>query len=139
MEIEYNMDNIDSIDKNLSMGENALIYYDDILEKKVLNRIIISNILKLHKKGYVELDKNSANELVVKIKNGTEKLKITETFIYECLSSIDRNSDFVLTLDELNASENKVFAKNKYRIKEFTPIKYNILILLQSKKLKKRI
>ena len=114
MEIEYNMDNIDSIDKNLSMGENALIYYDDILEKKVLNRIIISNILKLHKKGYVELDKNSANELVVKIKNGTEKLKITETFIYECLSSIDRNSDFVLTLDELNASENKVFAKNVY-------------------------
>lgn len=31
MEIKYNRDDID---ENLSMGENALLYYDDILEKK---------------------------------------------------------------------------------------------------------
>ncbi len=38
------------IDENYSMGENGLLYYEDILEKTVLNRIILSSILNLHKK-----------------------------------------------------------------------------------------
>lgn len=113
-----NIDTIYDIDINLSMGENALLLYEDILEKKVLNKIIISTILKLHKKGYVEFYKNNKNELIVKIKKGIEKLKISEIFVYECLNTIDRNSDSVLTLDEFNVSDNKVFAKNKNKIKE---------------------
>ena len=69
MEKKYNRNDID---ENFSMGESALLYYDDILEKNVLNRIIISTILRLHKKGYVELNKTNENELVINIKNGTK-------------------------------------------------------------------
>jgi len=115
MNIGYNRDDID---EKLSMGENALLYYNNFLEKKVLHRIILSTIFKLHKKGYVEFLKNNTNEIVIKIKKGTENLKISETFIYECLKFIDRDSNSVLTLDEFNISDNIIFAKNKKKIKD---------------------
>ena len=115
MEIKYNRDDID---ENLSMGENALLYYDDILEKKVMNRIIISTILRLHKKGYTEINNGQQNELIIKIKDGTENLKISEKFIYEILKFSDIDDDGIVSLDELNATDNKIFAKNKKNIKQ---------------------
>lgn len=115
MEIKYNRNDID---KNLSMGEYALLHYDNIVEKNTLNKIIISNILRLHKKGYLELNNNKENKLEIKIKDSKESLRISETFIYECLRLIDSNNDLILTLDEFSAYENNVFSKYKKQIKE---------------------
>jgi len=115
MEIKYNRNDID---KNLSMGEYALLYYDNIVEKNTLNKIIISNILRLYKKGYLELNNNKENKLEIKIKDSKESLKISEIFIYECLKVIDSNNDLILTLDEFSAYENNVFSKYKNQIKE---------------------
>ena len=114
MDIKYNKE----INENLSMGEYSLLYYEDILEKNVFNKLILSTILRLHKKKYVELDNNENNQLIIKTKKGTAKLKISETFIYECLKFIDTNKDNILTLNELNSIKNNVFAKYKNNIKE---------------------
>lgn len=114
------MENLYKYDFNekLSIGESALIYYNSILKKDVFNRIIISTILKLHKKGYVELNNTKNNELIIKIKNGTKDLRISEKFIYECLKCIDTDGDSILTLNEFKISENNVFATQKNNIKE---------------------
>ena len=53
--------NIFEIDENLSMGENGFLYYKDFMEKNAYNRIILSTILNLHKKGYAEVDTNKKN------------------------------------------------------------------------------
>ena len=105
MERKYNRDDID---EHLSMGENALLYYDNILEKNALNRMVISTILRLHKKGYVEVNKSKENELVIKIKNGTKKLRISEAFIFECLKVMDSDSDNILTLKADNPTHGQV-------------------------------
>lgn len=106
------------IDNNLSMGEYSLLYYDNILEKKTFNKIIISTILKLHLKGFVELNRNDSNNLIIRIKTGKEKLKTSEIFIFDCLKSLDIDNDSIVTLDEFNISSTKVFARNARRIKK---------------------
>ena len=106
------------IDENLSMGENGFLYYNDFMEKNAYNRIILSTILNLHKKGYVEIDTNEKNELNIKIITGTQNLKKSEYFIYECLKHIDKDENSTITLNEFNTSENIIFAKNKKNIKE---------------------
>ncbi len=135
MEKKYNRNDID---ENFSMGESALLYYDDILEKNVLNRIIISTILRLHKKGYVELNKTNENELVINIKNGTKKLRISETFIYECLKIMDSDGDGRLTLNELRVSENNIIATHKKNIKELIIQEAMADKLIDSKKFKQK-
>ena len=106
------------IDENYSMGENGFLYYEDILENKALNKIILSTILNLHKKKYLEINTNEKNELIIKINSGTESLKKSELFIYECLKCIDKDENGTITLNEFNTSENKIFANNKKNIKE---------------------
>lgn len=106
------------IDDNLSMGENGFLYYNDFMENNAYNRIILSSILNLHKKRYVEIETNEKNELIIKIITGTQNLKISEYFIYECLKQIDKDENGTITLNEFNTSENTIFAKNKKNIKE---------------------
>lgn len=130
--------NRDDIDEHLSMGENALLYYDNILEKNALNRIVISTILRLHKKGYAEVNKSKENELVIKIKNGTKKLRISEAFIFECLKVMDSDSDNILTLNELRVSENNVIATHKKNIKELIIQEAIADELINPKKFKKK-
>ena len=115
METKYN---INGIDKNLSMGEIAILYYNDILEKDVYNKVIISTILRLNSKKYVSIDNAENNEIIVRIKEGTENLKISEKFILECLKVIDTDNDSIVTLNEFNACENDVFVRYKKNIKQ---------------------
>lgn len=112
--IEYNRF---EIDENLSMGENGFLYYNDFMEKNAYNRIILSTILTLHKKGYAEINTNEKNELIIKIISGTQNLKKSEYFIYECLKHIDKDENGTITLSEFNTSENTIFAKNKKILK----------------------
>ena len=58
------------------------------------------------------------NELIIKIIIGTQNLKKSEYFIYECLKHIDKDENGTITLSEFNASENTIFAKKKNNIKE---------------------
>lgn len=113
-----NLYNREIISNNLSMGEYALLHYNDILDKTVFNRIIISTILQLHLKGFIELNRNNDNKLIIKIKDSTTKLKTSEVFIYDCLKSLDIDNNTVVTLDEFNITSTKVFVKNKNRIKK---------------------
>ncbi len=106
------------INDNLSMGENGFSYYDDILERNAFNRIILSTILNLHKKKYLEVNTNEKNELIINILSNNETLKESEYFVYECLKHIDKDENGIITLDEFNASENTIFAKNKKNIRE---------------------
>ena len=106
------------VDENYSMGENGFLYYEDILENKALNKIILSTILNLHKKKYLEINTNEKNELIIKIISGTKSLKKSELFIYECLNCIDKDENGTITLNEFNTSENTIFANNKKNIKE---------------------
>ena len=135
MDRKYNRDDID---ENLSMGENGLLYYDNILEENALNRIVISTILRLHKKGYVKINKSKENELVINIKNGTKKLRASEAFIYQCLKIIDSDSDTILTLNELRVSKNNVIATHKKNIKELIIQEAIVDELINPKKFKKK-
>lgn len=110
--------NRNNIDSNLSMGEYSLLHYEDISEESIMNRIIVSTILQLHLKGFVEINENKEKKLIIKIISGTIQLKPSECFIYECLKSLDIDSNSVLTLDELNITSTRVFARNKNRIRE---------------------
>ena len=106
------------IDEKYSMGENGFLYYNNILKKKTYNNIILSSILNLHKKKYLKIEKNEKNTLEIRILSNTSPLKKSELFIFECLKRIDKNKNGLITLNELTASNNLVFAKNKKNIKE---------------------
>lgn len=108
----------DELNNNFSMGENALIYYENILEDDVFNKIIISTILKLHTKGYIEINESEDKELIIKIKEGKEKLRISENFIYECLKILDKDNNMTITLNERNIASNNIIAKNKKSIQK---------------------
>lgn len=107
-----------NIDNTLSMGENGFLYYNDIIKKESFNRIILSSIFNLYKKKCINIDTNEKNELIIKVLSIKENLKKSEYFIYECLKKIDKDENGTITLNEFNAQENKVFAKNKKSIKE---------------------
>ena len=106
------------INENYSMGENGLLFYEDIMEKNAFNKIILSSILNLHKKKHLEINTNEKNELIIKIISSNKPLKKSELFIYECLKHIDKDENGTITLNEFNASKNTIFSKNKKSIKE---------------------
>lgn len=115
MEKIYNRENID---KNLSPGEIGLIYYNDILDEAIMNKIITSTILKLHLKKHIKIEKEQDNAIIILTENDKKDLKISEEFILECLKQSDLESDNKLTIEELTTEKNKVFAQNKNAIKD---------------------
>ncbi len=109
----------DKLNVQISMGEVALIYYKTILDKEIMNRIIISTILILHTKNHIEFGKNGKGKIILKIVKSNKKLKKSEDFILQCLKKIDVEEDNELELNEITQKNNKIFYKNKEKIKDY--------------------
>lgn len=108
----------DELDDNISMGEVALICYETILKKDVLNKIIISTIFILHLKKYVRFEKSEDQDgVVILLQDSDEKLKKSEEVILETLRKSDENNDKKLTLNEITKENNTIFLKNRINIK----------------------
>ena len=106
------------INQEISMGEAGLIYYETILDKNIMNKIIISTILDLLLKKHIKFEQNSKKEIIIKIVNSNEKLRKSEEFILECLKKSDIEKDNELKLEEITRVDNTIFLKNKKKISE---------------------
>lgn len=107
----------DEIDSKISMGEVCLILYKTILDNGIMNKIIVSTILELHRKKCISF-KQKNDDICIEIENPNGNLKESELLIYQCLKASDNEKDGVLTLNEISNKKNKIFAKNKRKIKD---------------------
>lgn len=133
MEVNYNRE---MMNNDISMGEYALLYYEDISQESIIRRIVISTILKLYKKKYVDIVINENDALIIKIKNGTEKLKSSEEYLYNCLKKIDSDSNSNITMAELSSKNNNVFSKGKNYLKKLILNEAMVDELIDTKKYK---
>lgn len=106
------------INQKISMGEVGLIYYETILDKNIMSKIIISTILELHLKKYIKFEENKNKEIIIKIINSGKELKEYEKFILQCLKDSDVEKDGELKLEEITRNDNIIFSKNKNEIKD---------------------
>jgi len=102
----------------MSMGEVALICYENILDKNIMSRIIISTILELHLKKYIKFTKDIKGRIFVQIQDSNEELRKTEKLILQCLKESDIEKDNKLELEEITGNKNHIFSKNKGNIKD---------------------
>ncbi len=79
----------DAINLKVSMGEVALICYENILDKTIMSRIIISTILELHLKRYIKFNKDTKLKLFAQIQDSNEELRKSEKLILQCLKESD--------------------------------------------------
>ena len=115
MEAKYVRDEMNS---EISMGEVSLLCDEKILDKNVMNRIIISTILQLHLKKYIQFNKDKKGKVIIQIQNSKEQLKKTEKLILKCLKASDIEKDNQLQLEEITRSNNQIFYKNKKQLKD---------------------
>lgn len=108
----------DEINLKMSMGEVALICYENILDKKIINRIIISTILELHLKKYIKLSKDIKGKIFIQIEDSNEELRKSEKLILQGLKESDIEKDNKLELEEITGTKNQIFSKNKRNIKD---------------------
>lgn len=107
--------NREQINKEMSAGEIVLLYYNDIYSKSMINKIIIGTILKLQLKKYIVIEGKN-EELVIRISESKEKLRISEKFILECIKYCDSEKDKELSIKEIK--NNKIFSRHKNEIQE---------------------
>ena len=109
----------DEINEDISMGEVALICYETILKKDVLNRIIISTILTLHLKKHIKFEKSENQDgVIILLQDSKEKLKKSEEVVLDALKKSDIEKDKKLTLNEITNQNNTIFIKNRKEIKD---------------------
>lgn len=107
--------NREQMSKGMSAGEIVLLYFNDIYSKSMINKIIISTILKLQLKKHIIIEGKN-EELVIRISESKEKLRISEKFILECIKHCDSEKDKELSIKEIK--NNKIFSRHKDEIQE---------------------
>ena len=118
MDIEYYRE---ELNKDITMGEIGLLYYEDVFRGSVLKKIIASTILMLHIKKYIKIETEQDQETVIIFKENEknmEPLKESEKFILNCLKNSDINNDGKIKTRELKIEASALINKEKKKIKE---------------------